>query len=102
MCLLVLAWQVHPRYRLVVAANRDDASGFRPDGLGWWARNFTRETVRQLEPGVTACVGCGLVRFEVRPDELRDLLARKGTDETIRKLPPRTPWPPEGTDPRVG
>jgi uncharacterized protein with NRDE domain len=24
MCLLVLAWQVHPRYRLVVAANRDE------------------------------------------------------------------------------
>ena len=24
MCLLVLAWQIHPRYRLVVAANRDE------------------------------------------------------------------------------
>ena len=24
MCLLVLAWQVHPRYQLVVAANRDE------------------------------------------------------------------------------
>jgi uncharacterized protein with NRDE domain len=24
MCLLVLAWQVHPKYRLVVAANRDE------------------------------------------------------------------------------
>ena len=24
MCLLVLAWQVHPRYRLVLAANRDE------------------------------------------------------------------------------
>jgi len=24
MCLLVLAWQVHPRYRLIVAANRDE------------------------------------------------------------------------------
>jgi uncharacterized protein with NRDE domain len=24
MCLLVVAWQVHPRYRLVVAANRDE------------------------------------------------------------------------------
>ena len=24
MCLLILAWQVHPRYRLVVAANRDE------------------------------------------------------------------------------
>jgi len=24
MCLLVLAWQTHPRYRLVVAANRDE------------------------------------------------------------------------------
>jgi hypothetical protein len=51
---------------------------------------------------VTACLGCGLVWFEVRPDELRDLLARKGTEETIGKLPPRTPWPPEGTDPKSG
>ena len=24
MCLLVLAWQAHPRYRLVIAANRDE------------------------------------------------------------------------------
>ena len=24
MCLLVLAWAAHPRYRLVVAANRDE------------------------------------------------------------------------------
>ena len=24
MCLLVLAWQAHPRYRLIVAANRDE------------------------------------------------------------------------------
>ena len=24
MCLLVLAWRAHPRYRLVVAANRDE------------------------------------------------------------------------------
>ena len=24
MCLLVLAWQAHARYRLVVAANRDE------------------------------------------------------------------------------
>ncbi|MDH5177746.1 MAG: NRDE family protein, partial [Gammaproteobacteria bacterium] len=24
MCLLVLAWQSHPRYRLIVAANRDE------------------------------------------------------------------------------
>ena len=24
MCLLVLAWRAHPRYRLIVAANRDE------------------------------------------------------------------------------
>ena len=24
MCLLVLAWRKHPRYRLIVAANRDE------------------------------------------------------------------------------
>jgi len=37
MCLLVLAWKSHPRYRLVVAANRDEFHERPSAPLGWWA-----------------------------------------------------------------
>ncbi len=36
MCLLVVAWQSHPRYRLVVAANRDEFHDRPATALGWW------------------------------------------------------------------
>ena len=36
MCLLVLAWRVHPRYRLVVAANRDEFHERPAAGLAKW------------------------------------------------------------------
>ncbi|MFZ1100984.1 MAG: NRDE family protein [Steroidobacteraceae bacterium] len=37
MCLLMLAWQVHPRYRLVVAANRDEYHERPAAALAKWA-----------------------------------------------------------------
>ena len=36
MCLLVLAWQVHSRYRLVVAANRDEFHARAAAPLAKW------------------------------------------------------------------
>ena len=36
MCLLVLAWKSHPRYRLIVAANRDEFHDRPSAPLGWW------------------------------------------------------------------
>jgi uncharacterized protein with NRDE domain len=36
MCLLVLAWRSHPRYRLVVAANRDEFHARPAAGLASW------------------------------------------------------------------
>jgi len=36
MCLLVLAWNSHPRYRLIVAANRDEFHDRPTAPLGWW------------------------------------------------------------------
>jgi uncharacterized protein with NRDE domain len=36
MCLLVLAWLSHPRYRLVVAGNRDEFHDRPTTPLGWW------------------------------------------------------------------
>jgi len=37
MCLLVLAWRCHPRYRLVVAANRDEFHARASAPLGPWS-----------------------------------------------------------------
>ncbi len=37
MCLLVLAWQAHPRYRLIVAANRDEFHDRPAAALGKWS-----------------------------------------------------------------
>jgi len=36
-CLLVLAWQVHPRYRLIVAANRDEFHARAAAPMAPWA-----------------------------------------------------------------
>jgi uncharacterized protein with NRDE domain len=36
MCLLVLAWKSHPRYRLIAAANRDEFHDRPTAPLGWW------------------------------------------------------------------
>ena len=36
MCLLVLAWKSHPRYRLIVAATRDEFHDRPAAPLGWW------------------------------------------------------------------
>ena len=36
MCLLVVAWLSHPRYRLVVAGNRDEFHERPAAPLGWW------------------------------------------------------------------
>jgi uncharacterized protein with NRDE domain len=37
MCLLVLAWQSHPRFRLIVAANRDEFHERPASALDWWS-----------------------------------------------------------------
>ena len=36
MCLLVLAWKTHPRYRLILAGNRDEFHDRPTAPLGWW------------------------------------------------------------------
>src|SRR5882762_10229249 len=36
MCLLVLAWRVHPRYKLVVAANRDEFHERPTEAMAKW------------------------------------------------------------------
>ncbi len=36
MCLLVLAWNVHPRFRVVLAANRDEFHERPAEAMRWW------------------------------------------------------------------
>ena len=37
MCLLVFAWNKHPRYRVVLAANRDEFHARPAAAMHWWA-----------------------------------------------------------------
>jgi uncharacterized protein with NRDE domain len=53
MCLLVLAWQVHPRYRLVVAANRDEFHERPAAALGKWPAPAQILAGRDLRAGGT-------------------------------------------------
>lgn len=36
MCLVVFAWKTHPKYKLVLAANRDEFHRRPTQALGWW------------------------------------------------------------------
>jgi uncharacterized protein with NRDE domain len=53
MCLLVLAWQVHPRYRLVVAANRDEFHERPTAAMAKWAPPDDIIAGRDLRAGGT-------------------------------------------------
>ena len=53
MCLLVVAWRTHPRYRLVVAANRDEFHDRPAAALGWWSDDARILGGRDLRAGGT-------------------------------------------------
>jgi uncharacterized protein with NRDE domain len=53
MCLLVLAWQAHPRYRLIVAANRDEYHERPATPLAPWPPPDTMLAGRDLRAGGT-------------------------------------------------
>jgi uncharacterized protein with NRDE domain len=66
MCLLVLAWQSHPRYRLVVAANRDEFHDRPTAPLSRWSDAPQIVAGRDLRAGgtwmgVTDAGRCGVV-----------------------------------------
>lgn len=53
MCLLVLAWRHHPRYRLVLAGNRDEFHDRPAAPLGWWQDDARLLAGRDLKAGGT-------------------------------------------------
>jgi len=52
-CLLVFAWNAHPRYRLVLAGNRDEYHARATDAAGWWLDVPRLLGGRDLEAGGT-------------------------------------------------
>src|SRR5690606_24036364 len=53
MCLLVLAWKHHPRYRLILAGNRDGGHGRPAAPPGWWQDDPRILAGRDLKAGGT-------------------------------------------------
>jgi uncharacterized protein with NRDE domain len=53
MCLLIVAWMSHPRYRLVVAGNRDEFHAREAAPLGWWNDGAGILAGRDLRAGGT-------------------------------------------------
>ncbi len=53
MCLLVVAWQVHPRYPLIVAGNRDEFHARPAAAADWWADSPALLGGRDLQAGGT-------------------------------------------------
>ena len=53
MCLIVFAWEAHPDYRLILAANRDEYHGRPAQPLHWWPDRPTVLAGRDLQAGGT-------------------------------------------------
>lgn len=53
MCLVLLAWDAHPRYRLIVAANRDEFYARPTAAAGWWPDHPQILAGRDLREGGT-------------------------------------------------
>ena len=53
MCLLVFAWNVHPRYRLIFAGNRDEFHDRPASPMAWWADQPDILAGRDLQAGGT-------------------------------------------------
>ncbi len=53
MCLVVFAWQAHPQYRLILAANRDESHRRPTQDAHWWPDNDSILAGRDLQAGGT-------------------------------------------------
>ncbi|HEX4648739.1 MAG TPA: NRDE family protein [Steroidobacteraceae bacterium] len=108
MCLLVLAWQAHPRYRLVVAANRDEYHERPAAALAKWPEPEAIIAGRDLRALGTWLALDRERRFGVVTNFRELQPPRRGAPsrgELIpRYLAPRTAAgataPPEGSSPR--
>lgn len=83
MCLLVLAWMKHPRYRLVAAANRDEFHDRPAAPLAWWSGEARVLAGRDLRAGGTWMGVARDGRFGVITN-FRDLEAPPAADAPSR------------------
>jgi uncharacterized protein with NRDE domain len=88
MCLLVLAWNAHPRYRLVVAANRDEYHDRPAAPLGRWPAPADILAGRDLRAGGTWLGVDSRRRFGVVTN-FRDLVRAPAEAPTRGGLIPR-------------
>lgn len=83
MCLVVLAWNAHPRYRLVVAANRDEFHDRPSAPLGWWSDAPDVLAGRDLRGGGTWMAASRKGRFGIVTN-FRDLERAPSPDAPSR------------------
>ena len=53
MCLVVFAWQAHPKYRLILSGNRDESHRRPTQDAHWWPDNESILAGRDLQAGGT-------------------------------------------------
>lgn len=53
MCLIAFAWEAHPQFRLILAANRDELHGRLSQPMHWWADRPQVLAGRDLQAGGT-------------------------------------------------
>ncbi len=88
MCLLVIAWKSHPRYRLILAGNRDEFHDRPAAPLNWWQDDARILAPRDLKAGGTWLGVARSGRFGVVTN-FRDLQAPAENSPSRGSLVPR-------------
>ena len=78
MCLVAFAWKMHPEYRLVLAANRDEFHQRPAQGLHWWPDNPDILAGRDLQAGGTWLAASKPGRFATITNYREQLMERPG------------------------
>ena len=91
MCLLVLAWRTHPRYRLIVAANRDEYHARPTAPMAVW-----KDVPDMLAGRDLSALGTWLAVDPLAPFRDHHPLSRDGTRPAPRGAQSRRPRSPSG------
>jgi uncharacterized protein with NRDE domain len=86
MCLIVLAWNVHPEWRLVVGANRDEFYDRPSEPAGWWRHAPEVFGGRDLRAGGT-WLGAGVQGRFAAVTNVRDPPAQRASARSRGELP---------------